>query len=99
MDDEKVSLQDDLLAQCLEAMNTLSPDKITPEIDMAIAKVEKYIGHTVEKRKSKVLLSCFFYYYYFLFIFFSFLLFIVFYFYFIIIIINTTFLLLNTNFI
>jgi len=51
MDDEKVSLQDDLLAQCLEAMNTLSPDKITPEIDMAIAKVEKYIGHTVEKKK------------------------------------------------
>ncbi len=54
MEEEKISLQDDLLAQCLEAMNTLSPDKITPEIDMAIAKVEKYIGHTVEKRKSKV---------------------------------------------
>jgi len=53
MDDEKISLQDDLLALCLDAMNSLSPDKITPEIDMAIAKVEKYIGHTVEKKKKE----------------------------------------------
>jgi len=53
MNDEKISLQDDLLALCLEAMNTLPADKITPEIDMAIAKVEKYIGHTVEKKKKE----------------------------------------------
>jgi len=61
MNDEKISLQDDLLALCLEAMNTLPADKITPEIDMAIAKVEKYIGHTVEKKKSKNIIFFFFF--------------------------------------
>jgi len=54
MNDEKISLQDDLLTLCLDAMNSLPSDKITPEIDMAIAKVEKYIGHSVEKKKSKI---------------------------------------------
>lgn len=53
MDNKKISLQDDLLSLCLHAMNSLPSKNITPEIDMAIAKVEKYFGHTLIKKNSQ----------------------------------------------